>query len=318
MELRHLRYFVAVAEELHFRRAAERLHVAQPAVSEQVRKLEEELGVRLFDRTQRSVALTDAGAALLEEARRVLHQADVAMMAARNARDRATTLLRIGHLHDSMPGTVAKAMQLLGSGAPRVQIALETGGSVRLIEEVRAGRLDAAVVGLPAPVAGLRSTPAGSQRVVAALPVTHPQAVGGSVALERLAPERLIVLPADVNPPFHNAIVAICRDAGLSPALIEVTEPRVEHVLLAVAAGAGLALLPESASERHVASGVRFVPVDGLQPAFESVVVTRPDSQNLATAAFLRAMSQATKASEAAASRAVPAARGRGRIELAA
>src|SRR5438045_518533 len=87
MELRHLRYFVAVAEELHFRRAAERLHVAQPAVSEQVRKLEEELGVRLLERTHRSVSLTDAGAALLREARSVLEQAEVAQQAARPARD---------------------------------------------------------------------------------------------------------------------------------------------------------------------------------------------------------------------------------------
>ena len=134
MELRHLRYFVAVAEELHFRRAAERLHVAQPAVSEQVRKLEEELGVRLFDRTHRSVSITDAGAALLDEARRVLHQAEIAMTAARNARDRATTRLRIGHLPDSMPASVARAMQLLGANAPRIQIALETGNAARLVE----------------------------------------------------------------------------------------------------------------------------------------------------------------------------------------
>ena len=85
MELRQLRYFVAVAEELHFRRAAERLHVAQPAVSEQVRKLELDLGVQLFERTQRSVSLTDAGVALLEEARRVLRQTEVARQAARGA-----------------------------------------------------------------------------------------------------------------------------------------------------------------------------------------------------------------------------------------
>jgi DNA-binding transcriptional LysR family regulator len=303
MELRHLRYFVAVAEELHFRRAAERLHVAQPAVSEQVRKLEEELGVRLFDRTQRSVSITDAGAALLEEARRVLHQADVAITAARNARDRATTRLRIGHLPDSMPASVARAMQLLGASAPRVQISLETGGAVRLIEEVRAQRLDAAVVGLPAPTAGLRATPAGAQGVVAALPVTHPHAVNPTVSIDRLAPERLIVLPADVNPPFHNAVISLCRAAGVSPTFVEVAEARVEHVLLAVAAGAGTALLPESAAEHHVAPGVRFVALDRAEPAFESVVLTRPETENLATVGFLRAMARAIRPAEAAPSR---------------
>jgi DNA-binding transcriptional LysR family regulator len=305
MELRHLRYFVAVAEELHFRRAAERLHVAQPAVSEQVRKLEEELGVKLFDRTQRSVSITDAGAALLDEARRVLHQAEIAITAARNARDRATTRLRIGHLPDSMPATVARAMQLLGADAPRVQIALETGPAVRLIEEVRAERLDAAVVGLPAPISGLRATAAGVQGVVAALPVTHPQAVNATVSIDRLAPDRLIVLPADVNPPFHNAVISICRDAGLSPTFVEVSEPRVEHALMAVAAGAGMALLPESAAERHAAPGVRFVGLDRAEPAFDTVVLTRPDTENLSTVGFLRAMARATRPSQVAPARPV-------------
>src|SRR6476659_3092072 len=106
MELRHLRYFVAVAEELHFRRAAERLHVAQPAVSEQIRKLEAELGVQLLLRTQRSVSLTPAGAAMLEEARRVLRQADHACHAAREAHGRALSHLRIGYLPDVLPAAV--------------------------------------------------------------------------------------------------------------------------------------------------------------------------------------------------------------------
>src|SRR5689334_1414636 len=98
VELRHLRYFVAVAEELHFRRAAERLYVAQPAVSEQVRKLEEELGVRLFDRSHRNVSLTAAGAALLDEARRVLRQVEIACTAARGAAHGSADKLRLGHL----------------------------------------------------------------------------------------------------------------------------------------------------------------------------------------------------------------------------
>jgi DNA-binding transcriptional LysR family regulator len=290
MELRHFRYFVAVAEELHFRRAAERLHVAQPAVSEQVRKLEEELGVRLFDRTQRSVSLTESGTALLDEARRVLHQAEVARTAARNARDRATTRLRIGHVPDTLPGRVSRAMQVFGGSSPRVHMSLETGPAARLIGEVRAQRLDVAVVGLPAPTSGLRATPAGSQRVLAALPVTHPHAVGPAVPLERLAPERLVMLPSDTNPAFHSAVVSICRDAGLAPTIVEVGERRVEHALMAVASGAGMALIPESAAEHHAAPGVRFVDVEPAEPVFESAVLTRPDTESMATAAFLRAL----------------------------
>jgi DNA-binding transcriptional LysR family regulator len=307
MELRHLRYFVAVAEELHFRRAAERLHVAQPAVSEQIRKLEDELGVKLLERTQRRVSLTVPGAAMLEEARRVLQQADIAQQAARNARDHATTRLRIGYLPDALPTSISRALHLLAADAPRVETQLETGSSLRLVEAVREERLDAAVVALPTPTRGLQVTALGGQRAVAAIPVTPPTAVDGSLSLERLAPDRIVLLPRTTNPAFHNAVVSICRDAGLAPTLVEVAEPRVEHALLAVASGAGLALLPESVVDRFATPGIRFLPLEDSRPAFEGAVVTRPDTESLATRAFLRAVSRARAQSVVAAPRpAVP------------
>jgi len=297
MELRHLRYFVAVAEELHFRRAAERLYVAQPAVSEQVRKLEEELGVRLFDRNQRSVSLTASGAALLVEARRVLRQAELAQLAARNASEFAVEQLRIGFLPDSLPSSVPLALQRLSGSTPRPQVHLETGPALRLIEEVRAERLDAAIVSLPAPTNGLQATSLGSQGAVAALPMGHSQAAQPAIDLERLAPERIVLLPRDANPAFHDSVVSACREAGLSPMFVEVTEPRVEHALLAVAAGEGMALLPESATEHFSVPGVSFIPLEGTRPLVETAVVTRKETEHAATVAFLSAVSRSGRLS---------------------
>src|SRR3954465_12386090 len=118
MELRHLRYFVAVAGELHFRRAAERLYVAQPAVSEQIRKLEGELGVRLFERTPRNVSLTDAAAAMRVEARGALRPADVARSAAVAAGEETTERLRIGYPPGTLPDPVPRALRGLPSLVP--------------------------------------------------------------------------------------------------------------------------------------------------------------------------------------------------------
>lgn len=295
MELRHLRYFVAVAEELHFRRAAERLHVAQPAVSEQVRKLEAELGLKLFERTQRKVALTNAGAAMLDEAKRVLRQAEIAKQAAQNADEGSHQQLRIGYLPDSLPASIPRALQRLTDQAPGVQTQLEPGGALHLIDGVRTERLDAAIVSHPAPTNGLRTTALGPQGAVAALPVGHSNALDAAIDLGRMAPSKLLMLPRETNPAFHNAIVSVCHETGISPTLIEVEEPQVEHVLLAVASGAGMALLPESAAERFATPGIRFVSLEGIRPSCESVVVSRRENDKLATHAFLRAVSSAAK-----------------------
>jgi DNA-binding transcriptional LysR family regulator len=292
VELRHLRYFVAVAEELHFRRAAERLHVAQPAVSEQVRKLEDELGVRLFERNQRSVSLTAAGAALLREARRVLDQAETARLAARNARG-PSSVLRVGYVPAVLSASVPRALQRLTITMPQVEIALEPGSGLELVDAVRAGKLDAAVVSLPTPAAGLRITGLGTQGAVAVFPVGHEQAVKSVVRLEQIAPERLIVLPRDADRAFYDAVIAACRDAGLSPTLIEAPDGQVERALLAVASGTGMAVLPESVSERYAAAGVRFVPLEGASRCVATAVVTRRDTDHMPTVAFLRAVARA-------------------------
>ena len=243
MELRHLRYFVAVAEELHFRRAAERLHVAQPAVSEQVRKLEDELGVRLFDRTQRNVALTGAGAALLTEAYRVLRQAEAARLAARSASDRPA--LRIGYVPTALRASIPRTLRRLVAAMPNLQTTMEPGSGLELVDAVRAGELDVAVVSLPVPTAGVRVTPLGEQRVVAVFPVSHEHAVKPHVDLEQIAPERIVVLPRDVDRPLFDAVLATCCAAGVSPTLIEMPDGQVDQMLLAVAAGTEMAVVPD-------------------------------------------------------------------------
>jgi DNA-binding transcriptional LysR family regulator len=230
---------------------------------------------------------------MLGEARRVLHQAEVARLAARNARDRATSRLRIGYVSASLPASVPRALQRLATAMANLDSSMETGSGLELIDAVRDERLDAAIVPLPASTAGLRTTPLGDQHAVAALPVGHHQAVRSFIRLEQLAPERIVVLPREANRPFYDAVVAHCRDAGLSPTFVELPDGHVEQALLAVAAGAGMALLPESVAERYAPPGVRFVPLDGSRPAFATAVVTRRDTEHLPTVAFLRALSQA-------------------------
>ena len=293
MELRHLKYFVAVAEELHFRRAAERLYVAQPAVSEQIRKLEAELGVRLFDRTHRSVALTEPGKALLVEARRLLHLADAAQQVVRNVRAAGGARMRIGYVQDALPVFFPQALQHLASAAPRIEVSLEAGPALALIAAVRDRRLDAAVVGLPAPTKDLSVTTLGEQPLIAAIPAADPRSRDGEITLEELAPERLVMLPRDANPALYDAIVGSCRRARLAPTLAEAADARVEAVLLGVAAGGGVALLPESVASRYTTPGVRLVPLAESEPAYEAAVITLPEADNLATQSLFRALTLA-------------------------
>jgi DNA-binding transcriptional LysR family regulator len=290
MELRRLRYFVAVAEELHFRRAADRLHLAQPALSQQVRKLEVEIGVDLFHRSRRGVALTPAGSVFLDEARRLLRHADEAARTARNARTGTAGRVRLGHLADAVPQILLRAIAGFAARHPGVEIVPETVAARRGVEDVRTGRLDVAVVSLPAPLDGLKLTPLASEGAVAAIPDRHLLSGRASLSLDTLVDTPLILLPRPTNPAFYDGVLGSCRSAGISPQLIDVSESQVEHVLLLVASGIGVALLPSSAAERYTTVGVSFRPV-AAAPLTELAIVSRADSMEIPIAAFLRIVS---------------------------
>ncbi|HEY2702314.1 MAG TPA: LysR substrate-binding domain-containing protein [Candidatus Dormibacteraeota bacterium] len=299
MELRHLRYFVAVAEELHFRRAAERLHVAQPAVSEQVRRLEEELGVQLLGRRHQRVSLTPAGDVFLVEAQRVLEQADRARRAAIRTGDQARGRLRVGHLPDAVPSALPRALGRFTTTTPGVEVVLETYPSAELVERVRDRQLDAAVVCLPAPVDGLRVTVLDEEGVVVALGESHPAAGAVMIRPHQLERTPLLLMARTTNPAFFDCVITAWREAGVAAAPMEVTVPNLEHLLLAVAAGAGAALLPGSAAQRYATAGVRFVPLAPPSPTCEVVVISHPDHTGIATSAFLQlAHAESSRAGE--------------------
>ena len=287
VELRHLRYFVAVAEELHFRRAAKRLYVAQPAVSEQIRRLEDELGVQLFNRSQRSVHLTEAGCALLVEARRVLRDAEFARRAARHARETSSSRVRIGYTAAVLPASLVGAVQQLASAAPAVEVTLEAGRALDLLRAVHDRRLDVAVTGLPAPARGLRVASLGCEPMVAAVRSSRSSS---TITLDELASQPLLTLPREADPALYDTIVTLFRNARLAPWLTAASEPRVEAVLLGVAGGGGAALLPASGAERRAMPGVRIVEVSGADPELEAGVITHPKADSPALRTLLRAI----------------------------
>jgi DNA-binding transcriptional LysR family regulator len=307
MELRHLRYFVAVAEELHFRRAAARLHVAQPAISEQVRKLEVELGVELLRRTPRCVELTPAGAVLLEDARRILRQADAARHAVQRVRERAPRRLRLGYVPDALPACVPGALAAVRAGTPAPLVELETGRALALLADVRADRLDGAVVSLPLALGSLRAVEIAHERAVAAI-AAGPAGDDRPVTLALLARRRVLLMPRAVNPAFHDAVVGAFRAAELAPCLVAASEPSVEHIMLEVAAGQGAALLPGSVAERVAVPGVGLRPLAGNAPGCTLALVVRDEAPAPPLAAFLRALAAARQGEGAERARALAAA----------
>jgi len=264
MELRHLRYFVAVAEERHVTRAAARLGIQQPPLSQQIRALETELELQLFRRKPRGVELTPAGEAFLAEARIVLERAEHAVLAARRAARGEAGRLGLGFTSSaSFHPLVPRVIRDFRETSPLVALSLEEAGTAELVEGLRAERIDAAFVRSPiGPAADLTVHSLLGEEMVAALPSGHRLAAGtkSRLPLSALEGETFILYRRPLGPGLYDAIIAACQRAGYSPRIGQ-EAPRMLATLSLVAAGFGVTLIPAS-MQRIGIDGVAYCAIE--------------------------------------------------------
>lgn len=279
MELRHLRYFLAVAEELHFGRAAARLHLAQPPLSQQIRALEEEIGARLLERTSRRVCLTPAGAAFLERAREVLRQAEEASRLARRIHAGEGGELAVGFMNPVMDAVLCRALAAFRASRPGVALRLRELPTPAQCDELRAGRLDVGFIRLAAglDLNGLDIRTVLREPYVLALPEGHRLEALAVVPLAEIAAEPLILFPRQAMPALYDAMLATLRVRGGEPSISQ--EVGGKHAALSlVAAGFGLCLVPASARDwarrgvalREVEPGLPEVEMAAAWPSGEA------------------------------------------------
>jgi DNA-binding transcriptional LysR family regulator len=273
MELRHLRYFVAVAEELNFRRAAERLRVAQPALSAQIKNLEQELGVRLFDRTTRSVLLTQTGQVFLGEARGILGATTHAEQLVRKAEQGLVGTLRVGVITPATGPLLAKVLRHFHQKYPGVQLSLSALTSAEQLKRLRAGELDAGLLRPPvtSPEFDTRFVEQAPQ--VLAVPAGHRLAKKRRLEWTDFNGEGLVMIHPDQQHSFYDPFIAACVKAGAKTHVAQYAQD-VQIKMWLISAGFGIA--PVTATLEEIRRpGVVFRPLPPGLPPVQTVLVWR-------------------------------------------
>jgi DNA-binding transcriptional LysR family regulator len=274
-------YFVAVAEELHFGRAAERLHIAQPSLSHQIRRLEQQLEVTLLDRTSRRVELTAAGRVLLSEGRRLLKQSERVIRLARAA---GTEHLAVGFYGSAANEWLARLLQAFGSRHPDVEVSVRDLLLGR-IDDILAGSIDVAFTRLLPGQAGVEVEVIAREPRLVALPSGHPLADRGSVTFEDLRDERFITNPAVDAPSPPVRWLAEQARHGL-PGRVAAEAASVQEILTLVATGRGVSLVPASVAEHYTRADVDYVEVTDADAAVVSLA-WQPGSLRPTVEAFI-------------------------------
>lgn len=283
MKLHLIRYFVVLAEELHFGRAAQRLSITQPPLSSAIKALEEELGVRLLERNSKQVTLTPAGAAYLAQARLVLERLATARDAAQAVAAGMRGRLELGITGSMVYREVPHIVETFGARRPDIEVNLREMSSAEQLEALRHGQLHAGFLNAKAFPAALASLPLADDRLVCCLPEAHPLAREQSIDLKRLADENFVMFARDVAPANYDNVIAVFNRAGI--------HPRTRHaarqwltVIAMVAAGLGVALVPASLAQAGM-RGARLVPVRGLVPLTVGAMAWRREDAGLAVLA---------------------------------
>jgi DNA-binding transcriptional LysR family regulator len=288
MELRHLRYFVAVGEEQHYGRASRRLRVAQPALSRQIQDLEEEVGFKLFERLPRGVKLSAAGKLFLDDARRILQEvSDAAARAARVARGRSGTL-RVGFTENaSWRGVVPDSFRRFRDQQPDAELQLRPAASLDQLEAIRSGRLDAGFVNfMPTADPELDQLTVSDQYVELAVPKRHPLAKMKKLRLRDLLDTAFVWFPRWAAPAFYDQMMEACYRGGLkSPRIVQ--EGLNEATILSlVSTGLGVGWVLRSARWRSPATVV-ILPVVDLNVTLQLALAWRRDNASPLLASFI-------------------------------
>jgi DNA-binding transcriptional LysR family regulator len=294
-DLRHFRYFATLAEELHFGRAAARLHITQPGLSQQIQALEREIGVPLLDRTSRRVRLTAAGQTLFEESRRMLAQVERVVTLTRRTGAGDIGRLAIGAVESATYTVLPKVLREYGRLYPGVQLVMREMLSVHQIEALRRGEIDVGFARTPIETDELATLPLGEESLAVMLPAGHPLCEKAEVPLAALAKEPFILHP---TPPSNWAsyIVAVCKGAGFEPRIAH--EATVTTVAISfVAAELGITFVPASLAEGESRAGVVARPVaseGGHVPLTRLLVVYRKDALSPTAERLLEVARQVT------------------------
>jgi DNA-binding transcriptional LysR family regulator len=300
MELRHLRYFIAVAEEKHVTRAAERLGIQQPPLSQQMRALERELDVQLFHRRPRGVELTNAGLALLADARAILAHVDHAFATTRRTARGEQGRIAVGFTSSSpFHPFVPRIIRAYREAFPLVSLTLEEGGTTELIEHLRSERIDVALIRTPlANQQGIVVNLLLQEMMVIALPQEHMlvrrASIDKALPLKELAGETFILYRRHTGAGLYDAILSACNQAGFSPRIGQ-EAPRIVSTLNLVAAGLGVSLVPQSLQRMHL-DGVAFHRISGsAQPKAPIYLASRRGETSIAVRKFLDLVKRSTR-----------------------